>query len=174
MRPLILLAVLALLAMSAPLKAQDEAKPCPCCSEPYRQFDFWLGDWEAYGPTGNLAGTNHIVLLHGQCVIQENWSSGGGSFTGTSYNYYDAADETWNQTWVDNQGGNLQLKGSWNGAAMVLLSEPATTADGVTSQSRITWTPNEDGTVRQHWELTKDGGLTWSTLFDGLYKLKTD
>lgn len=32
---------------------------------------------------------------------------------------------------------------------------------------RITWTPNADGTVRQHWEQSTDGGKTWTTAFDG-------
>ncbi len=32
----------------------------------------------------------------------------------------------------------------------------------------ITWTPNADGSVRQHWETSEDG-KTWKTAFDGLY-----
>jgi len=35
---------------------------------------------------------------------------------------------------------------------------------------RISWTPNEDGTVRQLWEVSKDSGDSWSILFDGLYE----
>lgn len=34
---------------------------------------------------------------------------------------------------------------------------------------RITWTPQEDGRVRQHWQMTNDGGKTWQVLFDGYY-----
>ena len=34
---------------------------------------------------------------------------------------------------------------------------------------RTTWTPLEDGRVRQHWESTTDGGKSWSTVFDGYY-----
>lgn len=25
---------------------------CTCCQEQYRQFDFWLGDWEVYNKKG--------------------------------------------------------------------------------------------------------------------------
>lgn len=32
----------------------------------------------------------------------------------------------------------------------------------------ITWTSNEDGTVRQHWRASKDG-KTWQDVFDGIY-----
>ena len=39
--------------------------------------------------------------------------------------------------------------------------------------NRISWTPNEDGTVRQHWE-TRTGDADWTTLFDGLYTRKAD
>ena len=35
--------------------------------------------------------------------------------------------------------------------------------------NEITWTPNADGSVRQHWRTTKDGGKTWETAFDGKY-----
>ena len=41
-----------------------------------------------------------------------------------------------------------------------------------TSLNRITWTPNQDGTVRQHWENSRDEGATWQTVFDGLYTRK--
>ena len=41
--------------------------------------------------------------------------------------------------------------------------------DGKPVRSRITWTPLEDGRVRQHWQLSRDDGATWTTAFDGLY-----
>ncbi|MCZ6779898.1 MAG: hypothetical protein O7F16_13170 [Acidobacteria bacterium] len=34
---------------------------------------------------------------------------------------------------------------------------------------RITWADNSDGSVRQHWEISKDGGKSWETAFDGRY-----
>jgi hypothetical protein len=34
---------------------------------------------------------------------------------------------------------------------------------------RITWTPLPDGTVRQHWQASRDDGATWDDLFDGRY-----
>ena len=35
--------------------------------------------------------------------------------------------------------------------------------------NEITWTPNADGSVRQHWRVSPDGGATWTTSFDGKY-----
>jgi hypothetical protein len=34
---------------------------------------------------------------------------------------------------------------------------------------RITWTPQADGSVRQHWQQSADGGKTWSDAFVGIY-----
>ena len=44
---------------------------------------------------------------------------------------------------------------------------------GKSTTERITWTPHPDGTVRQHWEQSTDGGQTWTTAFDGLYRRKS-
>ena len=54
---------------------------------------------------------------------------------------------------------------------MVLEGEDPPTeqaARGV--RHRITWTPRPDGTVRQHWQTSLDGGATWTTAFDGAYR----
>jgi hypothetical protein len=37
---------------------------------------------------------------------------------------------------------------------------------------RISWTPGPDGSVRQLWETSADGGKTWETAFDGKYVKK--
>jgi len=52
----------------------------------------------------------------------------------------------------------------WSGAGGVLESEPA---DG--RQERVSWTPGEDGRVRQLWESSRDAGKTWTVVFDGTY-----
>ena len=42
-------------------------------------------------------------------------------------------------------------------------------ADNKETLNRITWTANDDGTVRQVWASSEDDGQNWRTLFDGLY-----
>src|SRR3954467_12481658 len=37
------------------------AKLAPCGTPPYRQFDFWLGDWEVRSAAGQLLGHNRIT-----------------------------------------------------------------------------------------------------------------
>lgn len=145
------------------------ARPVPCSSAEHRQFDFWLGDWEVRNPAGKVVGHNRIVSIHNGCALQENWT-GNGNFTGTSLNGYDADRKAWHQTWVDSGGGLLRLEGGIVAGSMVLRgqSRSADAAGGVALQ-RITWTPQLDGRVRQHWEASNDGGKTWATAFDGMY-----
>ena len=153
------------------LNAQDiSTNQCPCCTEEHRAFDFWLGDWEAFTPNGKLAGTNSIILMQDSCIIQENLVSASAGYTGTSYNWYDAASKTWHQSWIDNQGGSLLLSGSHKGNQIILSSEATPDGKGGKTINRITWTDLGDGTVRQHWETSADLGETYKTAFDGLYK----
>jgi hypothetical protein len=144
--------------------------PCACCTPEARQFDFWVGVWETYQADGKLAGNNTIIILQDGCVLQENWISSGGGYTGTSYNFYNSRTKKWRQLWIDYQGGNLQLTGELINGNMVLQSEKLPNQKGEWQIDRITWTPNKDGSVRQHWEASTDDGKTWTTAFDGLYK----
>ena len=163
-----------LILASAATGQNDESTTCPCCASEYRQFDFWLGDWVAYNlqDSQKVAGTNRIVLLQDSCIIQENWVSQSGQYTGTSYNWYDRQTSRWYQSWIDNQGGSLRMSGGMEGDRMVLYSGEMKNSQGEPYLNRITWTPNPDQSVRQHWEISKDQGETWQTVFDGLYRKK--
>lgn len=140
-----------------------------CEGAEHRQFDFWLGTWEVRGPKGNVAGTNRIEKEQGGCVLHERYTTERG-YDGQSLNIYDASRKVWHQTWVDSGGALLELEGGLRDGKMVLEGETVG-ADGKTVRQRITWTPNPDGTVRQHWESAAPGG-GWSTVFDGLYRRK--
>jgi hypothetical protein len=162
-----------LLCVSLPVLAQNSedetAAPPPLCSAgKFRQFDFWIGDWNVTSD-GQPAGTNSIHSIHNGCALMENWQGAGvGGISGSSFNIYDQANDRWHQTWVDSSGTLLQLDGGWDKDHMVLQGKrPAADGKGVTTH-RITWTPNDDGTVRQLWEASQDG-QTWTVLFDGLY-----
>ena len=155
-----------LLLGAATTHAQQPAQQPPTCDTPeHRAFDFWIGEWDVTNPRGNVAGTNRIEPILNGCVLQENWTGAGGSI-GHSFNIYDRSSGRWHQTWVDNSGLLLQLSGGLVDGAMVLSSDPA----AGNALQRITWTPNADGSVRQHWESSSDGGGTWTTVFDGLYR----
>ncbi len=154
---------------SAPPGPPAAARASPCVSPEHRQFDFWIGDWEVRNPAGKTVGHNHIVAIHNGCALEENWT-GNGDSTGTSLNSYDAPRRQWHQTWVDNGGDVLKLDGGFVDGSMILRGEtPATDSAGGVSLHRISWAPQQDGRVRQHWQTSTDGGKTWSTAFDGMY-----
>ena len=168
MNPSVLASALAAIALAgaAPLTT-SAAEPPPCGSPEHRQFDFWLGDWDVFLPDGTRAGENLIEAVLGGCVLRESWQGRGG-LNGTSLNGYDASDQRWHQTWVDNRGGRLELTGVLRDRSMVLASG----APGAGTQQRITWTPQADGSVRQLWESSTDAGKSWTVAFDGRYVRK--
>ena len=86
-------ALAALLAAPGAALAQTPAPPPPACqSAEYRQFDFWLGEWEVFLPTGKKAGESRIESISAGCALLENWSGNGG-FTGKSLNSYESSDK---------------------------------------------------------------------------------
>ena len=160
--PLALLTSVSLPAQSAP------ARPPPPPAEA-KQFDFWIGDWEVTTPDGKIAGTNKIEPIASGHGLLENWTSAAGG-AGKSLNAYNTAKKLWQQFWVGADGTVLELTGGLDAkGAMVMTSESSPASPRL---SRITWTPNTDGTVRQLWEISRDAGKTWQTAFDGLYRRK--
>jgi hypothetical protein len=140
-------------------------------TDPARGFDFWLGTWDVFSPDGRRVGTNRIeALLEGR-VLQEHWQGNGG-ITGTSLNARDATTGRWHQTWVDSSGSVLLLDGEPRHGGMVLEGLTPNEADPTLSdRNRITWTPSADGDeVHQLWEVSADGGATWTIAFDGRYR----
>lgn len=165
---------LVLLALCGAATAQETAAPpteaestTSCASAQHRQFDFWLGDWTVTS-NGEVAGTNRIESIHGGCAIAEHWTSASGDFSGSSLNLYDQARGVWHQTWVDTTGTLLQLDGGMQDGRMI-MSGVRPGPGGAELTHRITWTPNEDGTVHQHWESRGAEG-SWATVFEGLYR----
>ncbi|MCW5547363.1 MAG: hypothetical protein KIT44_00195 [Opitutaceae bacterium] len=135
------------------------------------QFDFWLGEWIVMAPDGKNAGTNRVVKISGGWGLLENWTGANG-VTGHSLNTYQASGGVWRQFWVG-AGGVLELKGGLDLLGNMVLSGETTGHDGTVRRHRITWTPRSDGNVRQFWESSNDGGLTWTPVFDGLYRRKS-
>ncbi|MDG1907136.1 MAG: hypothetical protein P8I38_16070 [Arenicella sp.] len=146
----------------SPVAKPDEP---PCTTEEYQQFDFWIGKWAVETSDGKPAGDSRIQRVQDGCMILENWQSLTSPYTGTSMNFYDPDLRQWRQIWLDNQGAKLELFGNLKGNQMILRSK--TTDEGVYQQ--ITWTANEDGSVRQFWQTFTTGEET-KTLFDGTYK----
>lgn len=159
--------------LSAGVGAQDAPPPAPagqrapCATDKHRAFDFWLGTWDVIGPRG-VAGRNVITAANNGCTVHESYSTPRG-YTGQSINAYDATRDRWHQTWSDNSGLLLRLEGNSPRPGVMVLEGARLDGQGREIRDRITWTANADGSVRQHWENSTDGGVSWTTSFDGRY-----
>lgn len=162
--------ILILLAALLPLALQAAERPEPCSTPEYRQFDFWLGEWQVFNQEGDKVGENRITLEQGKCVLHEHWVGARGG-TGESFNIYDSRRGVWHQTWVAASGNLLLLDGGFVDGKMVLQgTQPL--PDGKTMHNRISWIPQDDGSVHQVWEQSMDGGENWKTGFYGMYMKK--
>jgi hypothetical protein len=139
----------------------------PCVAAEYRQFDFWVGQWEVqiFG-TGAPSGSNIITSELGGCAVFEDYANGG--YVGRSLNTYDAAGDEWHQHWMANDGVPLVLDGEFTGGSMTLQGLRPSPAGTVLD--RINWTALAPDQVRQFWESSLDGGETFTVSFDGLYR----
>lgn len=149
--------------------AQNNPKPCRCCDEKYRQFDFWVGDWDVKDAEGNLLGHNNISFIEDSCGLKEQWTGSRG-VTGTSVSFYNKNKDEWHQSWIDANGSSIIMNGKLIDGAIVMLSEQQqnNTESGY-FQNRTTWRPLDDGSVKHTWEQTRDGGHTWQVVFEGYY-----
>ncbi len=147
----------------------------PPCSDPvYRQFDFWLGEWTVLraGDESGQEAYNSITSIMQGCALQERYHTSGG-YSGESLNWYDPELMQWRQTWVDVSGTVLQLYGGLNAQGQMVLR--GTNRRDEREQplvDRLTWIPQDDGSVIQHWDISRDQGVSWERIFMGLYEPK--
>lgn len=148
----------------------------PCSGPEYRQFDFWVGQWEAFGPKGNKAGDSKISIILDSCVILEEWTgtpNKGFTYTGKSFNSYNSATKQWQQTWTDNTGNTTEfLRGEGGNGKIVYYADKVTGSKGEIFMRRLTFTKLSDDKVRQFGEKSDDEGKTWVTEYDLEYRRK--
>ncbi len=150
--------------------AQDAGNPPPppCAGEAFRAFDFWVGDWQVHTGDGKVAGANSITLRERDCVLLEQWTGAQGG-TGMSMNFYEPVSDRWRQVWHSAYGVLIDIAGGWDGESMVLTGTIEYVANGTRQPFRGTWTPLEDGRVRQFFEQSSDEGESWQPWFEGFY-----
>jgi hypothetical protein len=147
--------------------SEQSLKPGACAAPEYRQFDFWLGDWDAFENDGStpVARTRVESLLDG-CVLREDYQDTGG-MQGQSFNIYDATRKVWHQSWVTNRGRLLVIEGKMEGDEMVLTGTER--AEGKEKLIRGIWKPVKGG-VREIGVTSADGGKTWTPWFDLVFR----
>lgn len=137
----------------------------------FREFDFWVGEWDVHVASGALAGRNAITIDQRGCQLVEKWTSATGG-SGTSINYFDKTTDEWVQIWNDPGGNQIHIRGGMTDDGMRLAGTIHYVASDTTAQFRGLWTPLPDGRVRQFFEQSADGE-TWSPWFEGFYSRRS-
>jgi len=151
----------------------------PCSHPVYRQFDFWIGEWEAYGVKGKKAGDSKISLIMDSCVILEEWTSvsaqQGLRYAGKSFNTYNNAVKQWQQTWTDNTGTTIfYSEGKFSNNSIIYKTQPFRFSKDTQAIRRLTFFNLGENKVRQLGEISKDNEITWVTEYDLEYRRKID
>lgn len=155
--------------LALPVMAQQAPGYSCEANAAHRQFDFWVGRWEVTDISGEQRyGENTITRREGGCLLLEEWRSSRGS-TGTSINYFNPADSQWHQQWVDSGSTIIHTAGGLVDGSMVMEGSIYYLASGQTAPFRGTWTPMEDGRVRQFFE-QQDAEQAWKPWFEGYYR----
>jgi hypothetical protein len=138
----------------------------PCQAAEYRQFDFWVGEWDVVTTEGhNPAGSSSVQLILDQCALLENWTGGG---TGKSLNHYDTRLKKWIQDWVDSQSNGIHFEGGLENGVMSYFADSAD-AQGKPLRRHMQFVRIDADHVRQFSQGSSDGGKTWSPEYDFLY-----
>lgn len=167
-------AVLLIVSCSAglfarPVPAANPAISAACAATPFQQFDFWVGDWDAFRvdkPDMPIA-RNHVTRILEGCVLLEVYEGADG-LIGQSFSIYDSSRNVWHQSWVTNRGELLVIEGGIRAGEMV-LSGADRTKGGKKRLVRGTWKSVEGG-VQETAVRSTDGGKTWDSWFDLVFR----
>jgi ketosteroid isomerase-like protein len=162
-------AIFALIGFTVKAPFGQSGSARPCTSPEYRQFDFWVGNWEVFesNSTSKVARVRVDRILNG-CVLRERYEDAAG-LQGESFSIYDAGKRLWHQTWVTNRGQLLTIEGKMEGGEMSLAGATQT-PDGLENHVRGTWKPLNNGVVRETAVTSSDAGRTWKPWFDLLFR----
>lgn len=136
--------------------------------QPEEYFDFWVGEWDLSWELENGGegfGTNHVHKTLDETVIQENFEAFQGSyegFKGKSFSVYNPGKQSWYQTWVDNEGGYIDLEGRVEGERRIFQTDARITAQGDTIMNRMVFYDIEPNSFTWDWEYSMDEGESWT------------
>ena len=147
----------------------------PCEDVEFRQFDFWLGDWDVSSTNdGTPRGKSHISREMGGCVLWENWSSLASAYFGKSYNTYNVNLKRWEQYWVDNSAGTIFFHGGLVDGVMDYWTDDVPQPNGDKLRRHLQFFNLGPDKVRQFSQRSTDGGKTWNVEYDLTYSRHAD
>jgi hypothetical protein len=142
----------------------------PCDDAQFRQFDFWLGDWDVASAGDNIhRGSSHVSKEMNGCVVWENWTSAGSPYFGKSYNTWNPNLKRWEQYWVDTAAGVMFFHGALKDNIMDYWTDDVPQTTGGTLQRHLQFFHLSPDKVRQFSQGSTDGGKTWHTEYDFIY-----
>jgi hypothetical protein len=144
---------------AALVEMDRNAHPCRFSPE-FRQFDYWLGEWDVEIGGQKLAKSS-VQLILDDCVIFENYTDSRG-YAGKSFSLYDTSSKKWEQRYVDTGGALHHWSGGLDHGAMSFRWDHDNTFN------RMTYTKEGPDRVRQILETSNDG-KAWTRTYDGLY-----
>jgi hypothetical protein len=156
MKNLIVGSLIALMGFSASAQTTPEIN-----------FDFWVGTWDLSWQGANGVeekGRNVITKVLDGKVIQEQFEALEGAqkgYKGMSISVYNPSTKTWHQTWMDNQGGNINFTGETDGERRIFKTAPQQ-RNGQQVVSRMVFYDITDNAFSWDWESTTDGGKNWN------------
>jgi hypothetical protein len=134
------------------------------------ELEFWLGSWEATWEGGH--GTNRLTRVLDGRVIHERFEEAPGDPDGTligeSWSVFDASRALWRQTWVDNQGGYLDLVGERVDGCFAFARSALELGPDV--RQRMVFRDVDADGFRWTWELSRDGGHMWAVRWEIAYR----
>ena len=154
----------------AALAKQIHHNSAPCEDGEFKQFDFWVGDWDvASAADGVHRGNSHISKEMGGCVVWENWTSAGSPYFGKSYNTWNPNLKRWEQYWVDTSAGVMFFHGTLKDNVMDYWTDDVPQASGGTLLRHLQFFNLAPDKVRQFSQGSTDSGKTWHTEYDFIY-----
>ena len=157
-------------AQAKPAVSPAAAQAARCPDPEFRQFDFWMGDWDTFESDHSVPGSiarARVTPIAAGCAIRELYEQTDG-LIGDSILSYDPVRKVWQQTWVDNRGSLMVISGAFKDGAVTMEGEMRL-RNGKMFLQRISWKVEGDG-VREFSLRSKDGGKTWEPFFDVLFK----
>ena len=124
-----------------------------------RMLDFTVGHWDVR-VNGRHVGWSTIDTALSGCLNEER-HDGTGDFHAIGWLYYDPIENAYFRSFVDSHGTRVELRGAPTVNPLV-LEGPAPIANAPNARVRLTWTSTSADLMTQAWELSRDGGATWT------------
>jgi len=140
--------------------------PQPCSAAEFRQFDFWVGEWDLTWTSRDgqeKHGVNRTTRMFGPCAIREEFSADNGALSGTSLSVYVPTERKWKQTWVDDSGAYLDFTGTFTDGRMILGRSAR--RGGSAFLQRMQWYNITPDSLDWNWERSDDNGTSWVVMW---------